>query len=121
MTQISHLFGGDILFASNGDLDTADGDKLTQQAILRRLMTNPGDYLYHPTYGAGLPQWVGQVIDVQAITAIIRGQILLEPSVAPMPEPVINVMKIQDGISVDISYYDAISQSTQLLSFSVNA
>lgn len=119
--DINHFWSGDLSAASNGDLSTADADLRAQQRILRRLMTCPGDYAQHPEYGAGLPQQVGQVFDAPRIQALIRGQMLLEESVQRMPEPIINVQKIPSGISCDIQYTDAVTNTSQLLSFNVKA
>ena len=43
-----------------GDLAPAAGTLRGQQRVLRRLLTNPGDYIWQPGYGAGLGQFVGK-------------------------------------------------------------
>lgn len=120
MADLSHNFGGDLASAANGDLATVSGTTLGQQRVLRRLLTNPGDYIWHPTYGAGLAQFVGQPVNALQITAVIRSQIFKEAAVARQPEPVITVLGQDDGsVFVEIRYVDASSGQTQILTFTV--
>src|ERR1700739_2948205 len=97
MADLSHLWGSDLQVSPTGDLALATGTALTQQRILRRLLTNPGDYIWQLDYGAGLPRFVGTPGAAAGIQAVIRGQICLEPSVAQAPEPVIDVQSDQAG------------------------
>ena len=59
MPDLAHEFGADLQAGPTGDLALADGAALGRQRVLRRLLTNPGDYIWHPTYGAGLARFVG--------------------------------------------------------------
>jgi hypothetical protein len=120
MNDLSHYIGSDLNLSITGDLQRVDGTVKGQQRVLRRLLTNPGDYMFHPTYGAGLAAQVGAVADMSKITALIRGQILLEDAVAQVPEPQIMVSAITNGISVYIKYTDAVSKTAQVLSFDVS-
>lgn len=126
LNDLDHYWGNDIAASPTGDLGTVDSVARGQQRILRRLLTNPGDalgppdYPFHPEYGAGLPRLVGTVTDLASIKALIRGQILLEDSVARLPEPDITVNAITGGVSVYIRYTDAASRTPATLSFSVN-
>lgn len=120
MPDIAHYFGADLSASANGDLLTADSVLLSQQNVLRRLLTNPGDYIWHPDYGAGLPAMIGKPIDVPTVTAIIQGQMFLEDSVVRSPAPVITVTPIANGMFVSIKYTEADSQQTASLQFSVN-
>ena len=120
MQDVSHLWGEDLAISATGDLALASGTQLGQQRVLRRLLTNPGDYIWQPDYGAGLGQFVGQTVNAAMITAVIRSQIFRETAVARTPEPVIDVTTSSNGIVyVHIRYVDAASGSTQILSFSV--
>ena len=88
--------------------------------MLRRLLTNPGDYIWQLGYGAGLAKFVGQPTNALQIRAIIRSQIFQETAVARMPEPAIEVASDDSGATyVDIRYADAVTGQTQVLSFSV--
>lgn len=119
MNDLYQYFGDDLNPSATGDLQPVAATTRGQQRILRRLLTNPGDYIWHPDYGAGLPRYVGSVIDVRQIKALIRGQVLLEDSVAKTPEPVIDVQAIQGGMTVTIQYNDAATNAPQRLSFNV--
>jgi hypothetical protein len=121
MADAAQYFSQDLSLGATGDLQVADGVLNSQQRILRRLMTNQGDYLWEPTYGAGLPRQIGRKIDLTAITALIRAQMYREASVQQQPEPQINVTPIQNGLYVQISYVETGSNQQQTLSFDVTA
>lgn len=122
MPDLSHLYGADLSVAAGGDLAIVDAAALGQQRVLRRLLTNPGDYLWNPGYGAGLGRFVGQPVNVARIRSVIRGQIFQEPAVARSPEPRIDVAGTPDGaVTVAIAYADAATGATQTLTFTVGA
>jgi hypothetical protein len=121
LNDLSHFMGGDLSVSATGDLQPVNGTLRGQQRILRRLLTNPGEYVFHPDYGAGLPRYIGRNADLAKITALIRGQILLEDAVAKTPAPVITVelLGVTGGISCSIQYTDAPSGQPVTLSFNV--
>jgi hypothetical protein len=123
VSDLSHIFGADLRAAPGGDLATASSTERGQQRVLRRLLTNPGDYLFHPDYGAGLPQWVGRTARIPELKALVLGQMLLEPSVSASPPPVIDIAPIPNtaggGFAIAIRYTDAPSGETVTLSFDV--
>ena len=122
MQDAALLWGEDLLPGSTGDIGLANGISLGQQRILRRLLTNPGDYIWHPAYGAGLGQFIGDPSNTAAIRSCIRSQIFMEASVSRLPEPVIDVQATSNGsVFVEIRYVDATVNATQVLSFSVSA
>ena len=116
--DINHFIGGDLSPSVTGDLLAVDNDAMTQQRILRRLMTNPGSYLWHPTYGAGLGQYVGSVSSIDQIRAVIIAQMALEPGVLGVPT--VTITPLQNGLFCEIGYTDAVNQTTQTLSFNVS-
>lgn len=120
MADLFSIWGQDLVASAGGDLLTVDGSAYGQQRVLRRLMTNPGDYIWEPTYGAGLPSYVGSALDVKAITALIRLQLSLESAVAQNPLPVIDVTHFAGGLSVNIVYVDADTGVQVNLSFDVS-
>jgi hypothetical protein len=131
MNDLYQYFGNDIGASATGDLQPVAGIERGQQRILRRLLTNPRevmpdgtilppDYMFHPEYGAGLPRMVGDTLDLAKIRARIRGQVLLEDSVARTPEPEVIVKPIQGGVSCTIRYVDAVAKAPAVLSFNVN-
>jgi hypothetical protein len=116
--DLSHLWGNDLALSPTGDLATTDVPGLTQQRVLRRLLTNPGDYIWSLDYGAGLANFVGQPGAASAIGAAIRGQIFKETAVAQTPEPVIQLQPDPVGnLYVHVRYADAQTGITQTLAF----
>jgi phage baseplate assembly protein W len=115
MSDLTHTFGGDLAVAFNGDLAAVSGSTLGQQRVLRRLLTNAGDYIWQLTYGAGLPAMIGMPVDEAAIAGLVRSQIFLESAVARTPTPVIDVQAQDSIVSLQISYSDATDTTTQAL------
>jgi phage baseplate assembly protein W len=119
--DIWQQWGADLLVGPSGDLATVSGPAQGTQKVLRRLLTSPGDYVWQPTYGAGLAQLVGRPVNPLNIRAIIRAQIFQEPAVARSPEPTITVIDNNGGdVYVQIQYVDADTGESQALSFSVS-
>lgn len=122
MPDLAQLYGADLAFAAGGDLATVEATALGQQRVLRRLLTNPGDYLWNPGYGAGLGRFVGQPVNAARIRSVIRSQLFQEAAVARTPAPTIDVGALPDGsVTVAIRYADAATATTQTLSFTVGA
>jgi phage baseplate assembly protein W len=120
VNDISHAFGSDLALSATGDLLVVSGDALTQQRVLRRLLTNAGDYIWHLAYGAGLGQMVGQPANAAAIENIIRSQIFRESSVAQVPAPIVTTTANTDGtVTVTIQYADAVTGAGSTLTFQV--
>lgn len=118
MADLSHQFGSDLVLGPTGDLAVVDATTLTQQRVLRRLLTNQADYIWQLTYGAGLAQFVGQPAAVARIGGAIRAQMLREATVARTPEPMVDVQAGATGdVYVSVRYADAASGATQVLSF----
>lgn len=120
MFDIFHNIGGDVSSSVTGDLMPVDGTTKGTQRVLRRLLTNPGDYLWHLNYGAGLGKLVGSLASANTIKALIRSQIRLEAAVAQVPEPIVRVTPIANGVSVYLAYNDATTGAPQTLSFDIN-
>lgn len=121
LIDVAHEWGADVQLSATGDLAQVKTSKRSAQRVYRRLMTNPGEYLWHPTYGAGLPARVGSLVNVPEITALIRGQMLLEASVSPSPPPAVTVTPITNGVSVAVTYTVLPDRQPVSLSFNVEA
>jgi hypothetical protein len=93
----------------------------SQQRVLRRLLTNPKGYIFHLGYGAGVPQYVGAVLNLAEVKTRISGQMQLEASVIKTPGPDVTVQQVADGVAVDASYQVAPDRQPASLSFDVNA
>jgi phage baseplate assembly protein W len=123
MPDLSHQWGADLSVGPSGDLAVVTGSTLGQQRVLRRLLTNPGEYIWQTTYGAGLPGLIGQTVSAAGLRAVVRSQIFKEAAVARTPEPVIDVQPAgtSDGAYVHIRYVDAPSGLSTVLSLTVGA
>jgi len=124
ISDVSQFWGQDLSLSNTQDLQLVSDTTLGQQRVLRRLLTNPGDYIFQPDYGAGLLKFVASTTDVAAISALIRSQMLLESCVAKDPAPQITVGNLpnsSDGsaLLITIVYTDATTGSSQTLSFSL--
>ena len=120
MADLALQFGGDLSVGPTGDLLLTDGTELTQQRVLLRLLTNPGDYIWQLSYGAGLGQFIGQPGALASITGVARTQMLLEATVAPTPAPAISTTVGDDGtVALSVNYADAVSGQTSLLTFTL--
>ena len=133
MPDIDQLWGNDIAVSPTGDLAVVDGTQLGIERILRRLMTRGaanlavnspatvGEMIFHPTYGAGLPQRIGGAMDLNLITSVIRSQIFKEAAVAKQPPPVITLTPSPPStLAVLIQYDDAVTGQQIHLSFDAN-
>lgn len=108
MPDVAQQWGDDLQVTPTGDLALADGLALGVQRVLRRLLTNQEDYIWHPDYGAGLPERVGALLDITAIKSAIRAQIFQEDVVSRTPAPVITATQTGPGtLYVAIQYVDA--------------
>ncbi|MDB5966841.1 MAG: phage tail protein, partial [Polaromonas sp.] len=118
--DLDHYMGGDLSVSLTGDVQQIDGLTKTSQRLLRRLLTNPGDYIWHPTYGAGLGKKIGSTLSVREITGVIQSNIFLEAAVARLPAPVISVTPIPNGVSVRIKFFDSGVGAAGALAFDLN-
>src|ERR1700747_1777996 len=119
MKDIDHVFGADLSLSPARDLALASSDAHTRQRVLRRLLTNPGDYRWQPDYGAGLAQYIGRTADSAGVVAVFRAQLLLELAVAQTPAPQVSVTPLHDGLAVSIAFNSADTGVPQSLVFSV--
>jgi hypothetical protein len=119
MSDAYHNYNQDLVASANGDLLTANSLLESEQRVLGRLMTNPADYIWQPTYGAGLPAKIGDPFDVATIESIVQSQMYLEDSVVRTPAPDVEVASFPNGMYVDISYTEADSNQDAVLSFPV--
>lgn len=118
MTDIFLEWNSDLVAGSSGDLLLSSGVLQTNQRVIRRLLTNPGDYLWDLSFGGGLALLVGEPVEPARIESIIRTQLDMEASVAKAPIPSVSVapLNVAGGtFAAEIVYSDAESgQSTRL-------
>ena len=115
MYDVCLEWGADLSVGTNGDLALVQGSAQTNQRVIRRLLTNPGDYIWNLDYGGGLGTFVGSTASLADIEAVIRNQISLEPAVpsTPAPNVAVQVLDAVGGYVVaDITYSDPASNSS---------
>lgn len=120
MADLHHYIGDDLHLSPTGDLLVASGTIVGQQRVLRRLLTNQSDYIWHTSYGASLPQEVGNQKDSRRIRGIVRGEMLKEAVVARTPDPSVLIADIKNGVSARIQYVDSTTGQQVSLAFDIN-
>ena len=90
MYDIFLEWGSDLAVSTSGDIALSTGAATISQRVCRRLLTNPGDYIWNLDYGGGLGQFVGSPAYPAAIEAVVRTQLLLEPAIPTVPAPIVN-------------------------------
>lgn len=108
MADLSLEWNSDFEIDSTGDLLVVDGDVEVRQRLERRLFTAVQGYVWHPGYGAGLPQKIGSVLSVSEIQSVVASQIAIEDSVAPNPPAQLSVSKNDAGtVTIGVQYWSA--------------
>jgi hypothetical protein len=101
-------WGGDLFVGPTGDIGVADASSEIQQRIIRRLLTNSGDYIWHTEYGAGLGLYVGEPYSPGLVEDTILLQLQQEQLVAASPSPTVqidqNPAQALSSLSITISY-----------------
>lgn len=121
--DIGHEWGGDLNVSPSGDLAVTVGPPVVKQRILRRLLTNPGTYIWNLGYGAGLPGFIGTTSARGQIEAVVRSQIMLETAIARVPGVEIKVSDLNGSdlgaFEVGIQYRDAPNGQQNLVSIPI--
>jgi hypothetical protein len=120
LLDVGHVFGSDLQLSNTGDLARVSAVTRSTQRILRRLLTNLAEYIFHLAYGASVPKYVGAILNLAEIKANIIGQMKLEQSVIQNPTPTVTLTPIANGVSVYVSYLVAPDRQPAALSFDVN-
>jgi hypothetical protein len=118
--DLAHWFGNDLSLNATGDLLPVGDVVKGQQRVLRRLLTSPQDMVFHGEYGGGLPFYIGDPLDIDVVTAVIRFQVAHEAQVAQDPQAQLIVRPILGGVQARIVYTDADAGNPVTLSFDVS-
>ena len=119
--DVDHWVGDDLGLSNSNGIGSVNSITKGQQRILRRILTNPGDYKWHPNYGAGVLKYVGQANGkLDEIKGLIISQAQLEKGVAQLPSPTVEFTVSGDYVTANVEYTDLDSGSRQFLSFTVS-
>ncbi len=114
-------WGGDLQISSTGDIRAVSVEVELQFRLLRRFLTNSGDYIWHVSYGAGLGEFVGSPLLPSVIKEIILTQVGHEPLVAGSPQPVVNIDRQNEGDTdsryVTVQYQTKTAQAVAPITF----
>lgn len=120
MPDLKLTWAGDLSISPTGDLAMIDDPVLGTERVLRRLMTNAGDYIWNPEYGAGLAQFIGLPVDEASLETTIRSQMRLEAAVSKTLEPIIAISPgIAGSLYLQIRYEDSLSASLSLITTTI--
>ena len=109
LNDIFHVWGSDLVVGTGGDLALATSSDAVSQRVIRRLLTNPGGYIWNLDYGGGLAQFVGAPANPAKVEAIVSTQLALESAVPqnPPPQVTVTVADAANGYVVaNITYSD---------------
>ena len=121
MYDLFHEWGTDLAVGSGGDLALSAASDTINQRVLRRLLTNPGDYLWNLNYGGGLGQFVGVPANPADIEAVVGTQLALETAVPATPAPQITASLVDAAngyVVANITYADPFSMAPVQLNVS---
>jgi hypothetical protein len=113
--------GGDLGVSPSGGIAIAEGDVLSRQRVIRRLVSlfrvvKPdgtvldGDYIEDNAYGTVLGRFIGSApgpVDFDGMETNVRAALSAEHSVAQTQPPTINFALYSDGVLIQISYTSA--------------
>lgn len=119
--DIDHYFSGDI--APDGtSLLAMDELTASQQRIIRRILTNPGEYPSDATYGAGAGRFIGATTTLLgSLKALIVNQMYKEPSVVVSVSPIVKLTTDNTVLYINIQYVDVLTNAAQTISFNTGA
>ncbi len=95
----------DVLTTPAGDLRIAEGREALKQAVIRRIITSPGDWALLPGYGAGARDFIKER-NTQAnrdeLAGRIKAQLLQEPRIERVESVVVSQLEDTQGITINV-------------------
>ena len=114
ISQQDRFFGRDIFFKTGdyevshtGDWIIVEGEEALKQAVLRRLITSPGEWATLPDYGVGVRDFIKAKNTPGARAELvnrIESQLLKEPRIARVREVIIDTESVADGLKVSVKF-----------------
>lgn len=95
--------GGDYEVAPNGDWKLAQGREALRQSIIRRILTNPGEWQTLPDFGVGARLFVkarNTRATREELKSRIKAQVTSDPRVDKVAQIVVE--DIDDGIKISV-------------------
>lgn len=93
---------------TTADFTFVDSQTELIQRIIRRLLTNPGEWPPFKSYGGGLRKWINEPLTFQSTLYIkndIISQLMQEPDIAGIPSPIVDLARITEGLLVTIKVF----------------
>ena len=119
MPDLSLEWQSDLQLSPTGGVELITGSLLTRQRLVRRFLTVPGDYIWHPDYGAGLPTYIGRPMDLAAMSAVVRDQALMEDTVSTVVSVSVSLVTINSYV-LTLVYTELGVTGTQTLTLPVS-
>lgn len=89
--------------SASGDYVLCEGDEAFRQAVLRRLVTAPGEFATRPTYGAGVTSYVNER-RTPTMLANLKRRVIDQMSLDPRTDGTrVECIAITGGVRVEVS------------------
>ena len=95
--------GADFTVTASGDWASVEGERALRQAVIRRLITSPGEWATLPEYGAGMRNFIKKKLTTTArdqITDRIKSQLLRDPRIARVNNVELQSLDDTEGLQV---------------------
>ena len=103
MIALTAKWGGDLTLSPAGDLAAVPVEIEAQQRIIRRLLTNPGSYIWHLDYGAGLGRQIGKPYVARSVENTVIDHLRRESLVSARSPPSVQISGVSDQSSGALS------------------
>lgn len=97
--------GADTVTTSAGDLALVEERACLRQAVIRRIITAPGDWAALPRYGVGARRWVkrrNSRASRDELVERIRSQLRAEPRIVSVATIAVEVTEDGNGLKINV-------------------